>query len=153
MISLNKSISLLEEGEYAKVTHLARGFCSNEASFLGFNGAHFKSQCNALHSAGMLRCLVLKNNDKLTGMLAFMIAPTLVNTDVVATELAWYVLPEHRGDRKSLYLLDKYLEIALEEGCKYATMVHLQDSMPEALKKLYEKKGFVLLEQQYVKYF
>ena len=69
--------------------------------------------------------------------------------DDVCTELFWFVLPEHRG--AGLQLLDEYLKRACQRDCKRAYMIHLEALHPEALKRVYEHKGFLKVETGYMK--
>jgi GNAT superfamily N-acetyltransferase len=68
---------------------------------------------------------------------------------LVASEFFWYVQPEHRG--KGGDLLAAFESWAKENGCQRVIMTHLADSMPDSLKKYYERKGYEELETNYIK--
>lgn len=68
---------------------------------------------------------------------------------LVASEFFWYVKPEHRGNGGEL--LDAFEAWAKKKGCARVIMTHLSDSMPQGLKKYYERKGYEELETNYIK--
>jgi GNAT superfamily N-acetyltransferase len=85
---------------------------------------------------------------KRIGGLGGIIGPDIHNGTMLAIETHWFVEPEHRG--KGLSLLRHFEEWA--EGKGYLpVMIHLSDSYPEALKKVYERRGYRLLENHYIK--
>lgn len=71
------------------------------------------------------------------------------NGDAVATEQFWYIAPEFRG--RGVLLLDAFCGYASGRGCKRVMMIHLEALQPEALKALYERRGFSHVETSYVK--
>lgn len=66
---------------------------------------------------------------------------------LMATEVGWWVEPELRKNGIGQQLLDHYEMWARIAGCKYATMVSLDDQ----LGKFYEKNGYKLFERAYFK--
>lgn len=90
-------------------------------------------------------CFTLKADDEVVGFLvaaAGSIHP-LLGPFNVASELAWWVEPEHRGHGKKL--LEAFLLWA--EEFDYVTMSALDDS----LDKLYSSYGFTKNEVAYIK--
>ena len=71
------------------------------------------------------------------------------NGNLIASELFWYVRPEHRG--KGLDLLAAFENWADDAGCQQKTMVYLTDSMPDQVKRIYERKGYRAMEIHYTK--
>jgi GNAT superfamily N-acetyltransferase len=68
----------------------------------------------------------------------------------IAVETYWYVEPEYSGHGKEL--VDFFEKWAKETAkCQYTAMIHLADSHPERLQKFYEKNGYRLVEQHFVK--
>lgn len=66
----------------------------------------------------------------------------------VATELVWWVKPEHRG-RHSLDLLTMVEYWAKElQGCQYVCMISLESN---DVGKIYQKRGYTLKEHAYMK--
>lgn len=65
----------------------------------------------------------------------------------MATELAWWVDPDHRGDGVGKELLEGFESWAKSIGCSYVTMISIDDNVG----KYYEKKGYKLYERAYMK--
>jgi len=70
-----------------------------------------------------------------------------------ATELAWFVYPEHRGGKNGVALLQFMEGLVKEQGIKYWTMITMVSSMPEQVGRMYEKLGYVRSETCYTKVF
>jgi GNAT superfamily N-acetyltransferase len=67
----------------------------------------------------------------------------------VAAEFFWFVKDGARGD--GMKLLKRFELWAKENNCQEIMMVHLSNSMPGSLKKLYERLGYREIETQYKK--
>jgi GNAT superfamily N-acetyltransferase len=95
------------------------------------------------------KIFALKQNDKIVGAIGFVIHPSLEDGVKVCTEAFWYVDEKYRGKGLSLLLhLQKY---AKAQGAERMMMIHLSNSMPEKLKKLYERLGYKEIETIYMK--
>ena len=81
------------------------------------------------------------------GMIAGIVSQFLFGTFNSATELAWWVDPEHRKTSVGSELLEAFEFWATKVGCKLITMV----SIDEQVGKYYEKKGYTLQERTYTK--
>lgn len=92
---------------------------------------------------------LLKDQDKIVGGLGAIKYPDLHSGVLTAVETFWYVLPEYRGE--GLKLLDAYEQWASDNNCGKMAMIHMVDSMPKALEKLYTRRGYQLIEKHYVK--
>lgn len=68
---------------------------------------------------------------------------------ITATELFWFVKPEHRG--RGIDLLDAFERWAKINKCTRLIMVHMEDSMPKVLARFYRMKGYTPLERHFVK--
>lgn len=108
---------------------------------------------NFVHSidSDNVKVFVIQDGNKLVGMIVGGIQQTLFSKDLIATELAWFVEEEYRGNKISLQLLEMYEEWARESGCTFVTMVDIDPL--NNLQKLYERKGYSLKEKTYVKRF
>jgi GNAT superfamily N-acetyltransferase len=71
--------------------------------------------------------------------------------ELTVTEAAWFVKKSCR--RKGLILLKKFEEEAKRGNCKSIIMVHLLDSMPDKLQKIYKRMGYEPIEVHYKKEF
>lgn len=93
--------------------------------------------------------LVLEKNGRVEGLLCAACGSPFFSKDKVASELAWFLTKEARGQKESTLLLDGYEEWARFMGCKFVTMVDI-DSLNN-LRPLYESRGYKLTEKTYVK--
>jgi len=92
-----------------------------------------------------------ENTGEIQGALGAIFYQDPLTGDRVATEMFWFVFPEHRGG--GLGLLERYLERVQERGCGRCYMIHLEGLHPDALKRVYSHKGFRLIETGYMKEF
>jgi GNAT superfamily N-acetyltransferase len=91
----------------------------------------------------------IANDDSIVGMLGGVAYPDINSGKKMATEFFWYVTPSARG--KGLKLFDSFEKWAINKGCSDIIMVHLQDVMPDKLRKLYKRKGYKAIETHYMK--
>jgi GNAT superfamily N-acetyltransferase len=91
----------------------------------------------------------LKKDERIIGGLGAIKMPDIHSGLLTAVETFWFVNPEDRGD--GLKLLDAYEKWAEESGCKRVAIIHLADSFPEVLEKIYRRRGYELIESHYVK--
>jgi len=85
------------------------------------------------------------------GAMGCLKAPCLHSGKLMAIELFWYVTPKYRQGGKGLDLWYAFENWAKEQGCQQMAMIHMADSMPDILEKLYISRGYRLLEKHYVK--
>lgn len=87
----------------------------------------------------------------LVGMIGFMVGPFPMNKHYkVATEIMWWMEPEHRGTRVSLMLVQVAEQLAKIDDCYQVVMSALANS-PKSIGKTYERLGYVYQEGSYVK--
>jgi GNAT superfamily N-acetyltransferase len=105
---------------------------------------------NMAYNHGILA--VVEIEDKIVGFSAGIKSPLLGNGQVFSgVELAWWINPEHRAGTLGSKLFDFMEDLAKKAGVKYWCMVSLQSSMPEKVNKFYERKGYHLSEQTYMR--
>ena len=85
------------------------------------------------------------------GMVVAVAMEPVWSNDKVATELAWYVKPKHRGSKQSLRLFRAYEDWALRVGCTHIQNAHLEGSEYRDTGRFYERKGYTKVESSYVK--
>jgi GNAT superfamily N-acetyltransferase len=95
--------------------------------------------------------LLCKEDGEVQGALGCIKGPDLHNGEMVAVETFWYVLPEYRGDFGSIQLFLAFEKWAKDQGCVRKAMIHMIDSHPKQLQRLYERRGYKLIEQHYEK--
>ena len=92
---------------------------------------------------------VLVEGEEIIGAIGSMCHSDAYSQQLIAMEMFWYVLPEHRGPGMKLYRA--YENWAREKGCNKIRMTYLCDLMPEGLKTLYEDLGYYPIEVNYQK--
>lgn len=93
--------------------------------------------------------LTLEVDNQIVGGLGCIRYPDLHNGLLTAVETVWFVHPDHRG--YGMKLFDAFEEWAKKHGCKRLAMIHMVDSYPEILEKLYQRRGYKLIEKHYLK--
>ena len=91
---------------------------------------------------------VLEKNE-FVGGLGCIKSPDFHCGKMTATELFWFVKPEHRG--RGIELLDAFERWAEINKCSRLIMVYMEDSMPKVLARFYRMKGYTPLERHFVK--
>ena len=81
------------------------------------------------------------------GFLAGVTHKFLLGNHLMAVELAWYVVPEARGEGVGKLLIESFEDWAKIMGCKLITMVSIDDEVGNYYKKL----GYTLRERTYMK--
>lgn len=121
-----------------------------ETAFVKVDANHAGNLYKRMIEAGTGHMFILENDEGLMiGGLGCIKAPDLHYNRIMAVETYWYVMPEHRGS--GIQLLDYFERWAKDNGCDCTALVHLSDSMPDILEKVYEKRGYKLLEKHYIK--
>jgi len=93
--------------------------------------------------------ILLSDGGDMIGGLGCIKAPDLHYDRIIAVETYWYVMPEYRG--VGMLLMEHFEKWAKANGCDAVAFVHLSDSMPEILEKVYEKRGYTLIEKHFLK--
>jgi GNAT superfamily N-acetyltransferase len=138
-------IWLAQKKDLEQIDVLCRQF-SEASHFVKYKPDVFRRTWESLIDSGFGVLLV---QDDFHGMLGAMAYPDPNSGETIATEMFWWVDPQHRG--KGQELLSAYEQWASAVGATKAIMVHLSDSMPERLKMLYKRKGYSEMETHYVK--
>jgi GNAT superfamily N-acetyltransferase len=85
------------------------------------------------------------------GMLSVILSPFMINDDVIiASEVTWWVDPEHRHTNLATRLKVQAEEVSKERGATLMSMSVLSNSPPE-IAKMYLRDGYEALESSYVK--
>ena len=91
----------------------------------------------------------LKDKGEFVGGIGYIIYPQLEDGVLSCSEAFWYVDEKCRG--KGLSLLFHLEKFAKSQGVKRFQMIHLENSMPEKLRKVYLRLGFKKIESIYLK--
>ncbi len=97
--------------------------------------------------------LSLWKDDVLTGGLGGMISPDPLDARLMATEFFWFMDPTHRNGTGGMRLLTAFEAWAKEKGAVEVRMVHLIGKHDVQLGRVYEKRGYHLIEMCYRKPF
>lgn len=95
--------------------------------------------------------IVYEHKGKAVGLIAGQIGEMLFNRDTVASELMWWVDPEHRNSGAAVRLLSAFEEWARRNGCSMIQMVMVETEQADGVKRLYTKKNYRTTEQAYIK--
>lgn len=102
-----------------------------------------------LIQSGVGTIFALERDGEYLGALGGVVYPDIYSGLPIATEFFWFTLPEHRG--RGLLLYRAFEEWARGRQCSEIRMVHMLDSMPEALNRTYTRLGFTAAEVHYSK--
>lgn len=112
---------------------------------------HWASVWMSLLTAGVGRVLGLWKDGVLVGGIGILITPALEDGTLIAQEAFWFVTGDSRGGGMKLFI--KGEQLARDAGAERMHMIHLTNSMPDKLKKLYERRGYSKVETTYMKEF
>lgn len=121
-----------------------------EAKFPGvFNEEVFTSNWTYFIENNVGALFALVKDGQIVGAIGGVIFPDTTSGDLRASEMFWFVGKEHRGG--GIALMDAFESWAKERGARQITMAFLQDSMPDVVKGIYERRGYRLFEAHYLK--
>lgn len=115
------------------------------------NEAHYAECWIGFIKSGAGAMFLLEDEGAVVGGIGGIRHPDLLSGEACAVELFWYVKPKYRRGTMPVRLLTEFERWAQEGGCRTVAMVHMQDSMPEALGAFYERHGYELYETMYRK--
>jgi len=98
-----------------------------------------------LNSSPLERIIIFKAD---VGFVAGAVTPFLLGTHKLATEIAWWVEPEHRGNGRGLDLLSAFEYWAINVA--QAKLISMS-SLDKKVEKYYKKNGYKLYERAYMK--
>lgn len=117
---------------------------------LEINPDYFITQWSKFMSSGIGVVFYLANDGVVVGGIGAIKAPDYCSGKLTLIEMFWYVNPKHRRYGTLLYnAMENYFYN--EANLHKFVMIHMESSMPEKLKEFYVKKGFKLLETQWIK--
>jgi GNAT superfamily N-acetyltransferase len=122
-----------------------------DSEFIKVDVDHTDKTYRELIKKGIGQVFLLFDGETLMGGLGCIKSPDLHSGELTAIETFWYVAPEYRTGFNGMELFFRFEQWAKEEGCKKIAMIHLSDSSPERLERLYARMGYKLAEKHYVK--
>jgi len=127
---------------------LAKGF-EQETAHVKVDVPYCIKTYTSFIEAGIGGVLALLHDGKVIGGLGYVVADDLHCPRSLAIETFWFVPPENRGG--GMLLLQAFEDVARDLHCDGVAMIHLTDSHPDALEKVYARRGYNLVEKHYVK--
>ncbi len=116
-----------------------------------FNPEHFLNTWTAFFWAVPSTVIGLYHNEELIGGLGAIVSPDMFTGDKVATELFWYIGASNRSGTGALRLLRAYEEWGLRLQVDELRIAHFKMKNDAQLQRMYERRGYTLLEQGYQK--
>lgn len=96
-----------------------------------------------------LLCLLLKDGEETCGIIFCAVTELYFSETKAASEIIWWVHPDHRLKRGSLLLFQAYEFWANKVGAKFACAVSTEGTTQ--LDRFYKRSGYSLYESTYVK--
>jgi len=142
---------MIREAKPEEAFTVAKFMCKFEkaTAFVRVDPVHAGKKYAEFIRNGTGKMFILENmNKKMIGGLGCVIGEDLHFPRTLAIETYWFVQEEFRG--RGIALLN-YFESWAESKGYIPAMIHLADSYPESLKRLYLKRGYKLVETHYIK--
>lgn len=132
----------------AAVLMMARSFHSAAELPFAFSAATASILFDACLCDDDRLCLIYERDGAPVGMLAAYAANHMLAPVKIASEIAWWIEPQHRG-RSAVAMLTAYEQWARQRGCALIHMVGLGADPVTA--KLYERQGYLAAERHFMK--
>lgn len=126
---------------------IAQSFFKESGSAGTLNFGSFVTLWNKMLVDGVAVMFGQWSDGKLVGVLGGVLAPNLFTGGVLASELFWYVLPDHR--RHGTRLLFAFITWAKTVRVDQLLMGHLHFAVSERVATAYDRVGFKKLETMY----
>lgn len=132
-----------------RLVALAEEFYASSQHLEGFRLDVFSATWSQLLGSGIGVIFLQEEGDDVLGALGGVAYPDPNSGALMATEFFWFVRGDRRGGGLRLYRA--FEGWARDRGCRQIRMVHLLDSMPEQLQRLYTRLGYQAAEIHYTK--
>jgi GNAT superfamily N-acetyltransferase len=145
-------VRALERSEVALCLPMGGRFFA-EAKLPGeWSDAAFLGQWQSFYDLGFGRIFGAMNGAGLVGVCGGLVAPDTNTGQRRATELFWWLDPEHRRGSLALRLMRAFEEWAEAEGCEAVSFAFIHGTgREEVLDRWYRRRGYRPLETHYVK--
>lgn len=140
-------VDLDDHGFLHDFERIARAFFTESGSSGTLNFGSFVTLWNKMMVDGVAVMFGQWRGDRLIGVLGGVLAPNLFTGGVLASELFWYVLPEHRN--QGTRLLFAFVNWAKTVRVDQLLMGHLHFAVSERVSTTYSRLGFKKLETMY----
>ena len=141
----------LEEAKTDRLFQFLKAF-ENDSEFVRGDIEYARKKYYDMMVDGSAVILIAEKDNKIVGAIGFIVAPDLYKENsLLAIETFWYVTPEYRGGMIGIRLIKAFERYAENLGCNRVALIHMSDSYPDMLRKLYIKFGYKLTELHYIK--
>ncbi len=132
-----------------KLADVAHEFYEEGEIPLKFDSNIFINNWTNLINAKIGVIFILINGGNIVGALGGVKYSDINSSEIIATEMFWFVRKEHRG--KGIKLLNEFEKWTKSMGIKKLIMVHLSNLMSDKLKRFYKRIGYKEIEIHYLK--
>ena len=133
----------------AKLAPAAEEFYAASKFLQRFDLPRFCDLWRGLLESGTGTIILAEEDGAVDGAIGGVVYPEPYSGELVASEFFWFVRESSRGEGLRLYrAFEKW---ARDKGAVQIRMVHLHDSMPGKLSRVYERLGYTAVETHYVK--
>lgn len=138
--------------ELPRLRHIGNEFTLAAELPESFNEPHFESVWTTLLNANAGTIFYEENAEgKIIAVLGAVFQPDMFSGVLTAAETFWFLLPEARGSRLSISLLDAFEAEAAVRGCQHILMVSLASLSPEIVNSIFTRRGYKALETVFTK--
>jgi hypothetical protein len=138
---------IAEVADVPRMVPLAQLFFDEGAIPGKLSPEHFVANLTMLLEQGLGLYILAEENGEVVGGIGGVITPDLLTGDVTANEIFWFCHPEHRGC--GLRLLNLFEEESTRRGAVRVHMVHLINYCSDRLDRLFERRGYRLVEKAF----
>ena len=141
-------IRIANQDDKEGVVCLIKAFFEEYVEGLGFafDEEKVSTDFDLYIALNQIKVLVIDEGETLTGLLVVYIGEQPFFKGLMADEMIWYVLPDHR--RQGIKLLRECENMCKQLGCEYINVCGFSGTKAE---NIYEKMGYKHLESKFIK--
>ena len=94
---------------------------------------------------------VMCHDEEVVGLFVGLTTPCFFSSVIQSVEIAWYITPEHRKSKTAHKMIDLYEEWSVARGSVVTNLINLDMLSPDKVAKVYERKGYTLVENTFTK--
>lgn len=104
------------------------------------------------HFVAHAKVFVSDTDGTVSGLLVAVLSPAwYAPRHTIATELAWWVAPEHRKGTAAIRLIQAFEQWAKDSGASMISMTNLQIDDGGSVEKMLRRMGYAMTEQAHTK--
>ena len=146
------SIDLANEEDVIDLVILGKEFAKEaQVGFLGWSNDKVSRSLSDAIARDDFLVVVMRHRTEAVGMLVAFVTPCFFSDAMQAVEIVWYATPEHRGTKGAHRMVEHYEKWAKEAGAVCTNLSNLDILKADRVRKLYERKGYRLTENTFIK--